>query len=102
MGYALRPRKKWTKDNSSLGGGNRHRPPACAGSIALLLHPLLDRVLDVLDLVALDVEQPAADFLDTADIDRLADVASLRIDRDRTARAFPFHRLGGRDARLGA
>src|SRR5712692_3698010 len=21
MGYALRPRKKWTKDNSSLGGG---------------------------------------------------------------------------------
>src|SRR6266571_8546072 len=97
-GYALRPRKKWTKDNSSLGGGAvlpsdakpsvraaangsgrgrrsdryfrrdvgdvrarrsssryRHRPPACASSISLFLHPLLDRVLDVLDLVDLDV-----------------------------------------------
>src|SRR6266571_144055 len=144
MGYALRPRKKWTKDNSSLGGGAvlpsdakpsvraaangsgrgrrsdryfrrdvgdvrarrsssryRHRPPACASSISLFLHPLLDRVLDVLDLVDLDVDQPAADFLDTADINRLDDVASLRIDSDRAARAFPFHALGGRDERLG-
>src|SRR6266571_5050276 len=34
----------------------RHRPPACASSISLFLHPLLDRVLDVLDLVDLDVD----------------------------------------------
>src|SRR6266540_2528645 len=144
MGYALRPRKKWTKDNPSLGGGAvlpsdakpsgriaangsgrgrrsdryfrrdvgdvharrsgsryRHRPPACAGSIALFLHPLLDRVLDVLDLVDLDVDEAPADFLDATDVDRLDDVASLRIDSDRAARAFPFHALGGRDERLG-
>src|SRR6266571_5468054 len=150
MGYALKPRKKWTKDNPSLGAGQfterreafwtdccerqhtftrrrarfgvrgsmapvtvgdararrsgsryRHRPPACAGSIALFLYPLLDRVLDVLDLVDLDVEQPAADLLDAADVDRLDDVARFRIDRDRAARAFPFHALGGGDKRLG-
>src|SRR6266496_3284120 len=76
-------------------------PPACTSSIALFLHPLLDRVLDVLDLVDLDVEQPAADLLDTADVNRLDDVASLRIDSDRAARAFPSHALGGRDERLG-
>src|SRR5438046_1397603 len=74
--------------------------PACSAWIALFLHPLLDRVPDVLDPVDLDVEQPAADFLDTADINRLDDVGSLRIDGDRAARAFPFHALGGRDERL--
>src|SRR6266702_6810405 len=75
--------------------------PARSAWIALLLHPLLDRVLDVLDLVDLDVEQPAADLLDAADVNRLDDVASLRIDGDRAARAFPSHVLGGRDERLG-
>src|SRR6266567_896333 len=79
----------------------RHRPPACASSISLFLHPLLDRVLDVLDLVDLDVDEAPADLLDTADINRLDDVASLRIDSDRAARAFPFHALGGGDERLG-
>src|SRR5881396_3281020 len=74
--------------------------PPCAGSIALFLHPLLDRVLDVLDPVDLDVDEAAADLLDTADINRLDDVASLRIDGDRAAWAFPFHALGGRNERL--
>src|SRR6266508_3537398 len=91
MGYALRPRKKWPKDN----------PGSRAPSISLFLHPLLDRVLDVLDLVDLDVEQPAADLLDAADVDRLDDVARFRIDRDRAARAFPLHALGGGDKPLG-
>src|SRR2546430_5367045 len=68
---------------------------------ALLLHPLLDRVLDVLDLVDLDVDEAPADLLDAADINGLDDVASLRIDGDRAARAFPFHALRGRDERLG-
>src|SRR6266704_5737528 len=91
MGYALRPRKKWPKDN----------PGSRAPSIALFLHPLLDRVLDVRALVDLAVEQPAADLLDAADVDRLDDVARFRIDSDRAARAFPFHALGGGDERLG-
>src|SRR5467141_1934550 len=72
-----------------------------ADSIALFLHPLLDRVLDVLDLVDLDVDEAPADLLDAADINRLDDVASLRIDGDRAARAFPFHALGRRDEGLG-
>src|SRR5947209_13296890 len=71
-----------------------------AGAIALLLHPLLDGVLDVVDLVDLDVDEAPADLLDAADIYRLDDVAGLRIDGDRAARAFPFHALGGRNERL--
>src|SRR5437899_8057869 len=72
-----------------------------AGAIALLLHPLLDRVLDVVDLVDLDVDEAPADLLDAADIYRLDDVAGLRIDGDRAARAFPFHALRSRDEGLG-
>src|SRR5262245_15515468 len=67
------------------------RPPARESSpervTRLLLHRGLDRILDVLDLVERDVAQVAADLLDLADIDRLDDVAGLRIDRDRAARA---------------
>src|SRR5204862_3538400 len=72
----------------------------CIAWTALLLHPLLDRVLDVLDLVDLDVDEAPADLVDAADIYRLDDVAGLRIDGDRAARAFPFHALGGRNERL--
>src|SRR6266853_1688413 len=43
----------------------------CIAWTALLLHPLLDRVLDVLDLVDLDVDEAPADFLDAADINGL-------------------------------
>src|SRR2546423_3012310 len=75
--------------------------PACSAWIALFLHPLLDRVLDVLDPVDLDVDEAPPDLLDAADINRLDDVASLRIDGDRAARAFPFHALRGRDQSLG-
>src|SRR5258708_17722181 len=95
-GLCMGPRKKSTKDSSS-----RHLPPACAGSIALFLQALLDRVLDVLDLVDFDVDEAPADFLDAADIYRLDDVAGLRIDGDRAARAVPFHALGGRVDGLG-
>src|SRR5437773_8924043 len=75
--------------------------PACSAWIALFLHPLLDRVLDVLDPVDLDVDEAPADLLDAADIYRLDDVAGFRIDGDRAARAFPFHSLGRSDERLG-
>src|SRR5882762_587343 len=72
----------------------------CIAWTALLLHPLLDRVLDVLDLVDLDVDEAPADCLDAADINGLDDVAGLRIDRNRAARAFPLHALGGPDERF--
>src|SRR6266705_6462479 len=56
--------------------------PSCSAWIALFLHPRLYRVLDVLDPVELDVDEAPADLLDTADINRLEDVAGLRIDSD--------------------
>src|SRR5262245_53428670 len=56
------------------------------------------RVLDVVDLVELDVERAHAGtwagVLDAPDVDRLHDVARLRVDRDRPARALPVHALG--------
>src|SRR4051794_16299037 len=61
------------------------------------VHACLHRILDVLDLVELHVAQLIADLLDAPDIDRLDDVAGLRVDRDRAARALPGHALGGRD-----
>src|SRR5712691_133763 len=73
--------------------------PIMADPARLLLHPRLERILDVLDLVELDVEELPADLLHPADIDGLNDVAGLRIDRDRPARALPLHPLGGADQR---
>src|SRR5262245_32564919 len=63
----------------------------------LFLQPRFDRILDVLDRVDLDVEQLAAGALHAPDVDVLDDVARLRIDRDRSARAFPLHSFGRRD-----
>src|SRR5580704_129382 len=40
-----------------------------------------------------DIVEFAVDLLDLADVDVLHDVARLRIDRDRAARAFPLHAL---------
>src|SRR3981081_4888186 len=56
-----------------------------------------DRILDGLEGRELDVVEFAVLLLDLADIDVLDDVAGVRIDRDRTARAFPFHPLHGGD-----
>src|SRR3990172_6363682 len=90
-------------------------PCACAGAAAAsaaarllaamksllmdssLFHPGFDRILDVLDLVELHVDELAADLLDPAQVDRLHDVARLGIDQDRAARALPFHALGSGD-----
>src|SRR6188508_2807620 len=75
--------------------------PACGGERrtpgGLLLHRGLHRVLDVLDLLELHVDQPASDLLDAPDVDRLDDVARLRVDGDGTAGALPRHALGGGD-----
>src|SRR3972149_7473315 len=65
-----------------------------------LFHPGLDRVLHVLDLVELHVDELAADFFDPAQVHRLDHVARLRVDHHRAARALPLHALGRRDQRI--
>src|SRR4051812_21352310 len=52
-------------------------------------------VLHGLEGLEFDVVKFAVDLLDLADVDVLHDVAGFRIDRDRTARAFPLHPLHG-------
>src|SRR5438552_5155752 len=54
--------------------------PARSAWIALFLHPLLDRVVDVLDLLDFDVAEVPADLFDAVDIYRLDDVARSRMD----------------------
>src|ERR1700737_1620964 len=57
----------------------------------------LARILDRLEGRELDVVELAIDLLDLADVDVLHDVAGIRIDRDRPARALPLHPLHRRD-----
>src|ERR1039458_6193108 len=57
-------------------------------------------VLDGLESLEFDVVEFAVDLFDLADVDVLNDVAGLRIDRDRAARAFPLHPLHGFDKRI--
>src|SRR5262245_857589 len=54
-------------------------------------------VLHVLDLVERHIDEFAADLLDLADVDRLHDVARVRVDRHNAARALPLQALGRRD-----
>src|SRR6202158_973421 len=56
-----------------------------------------DRVLDRVEGRELDVVELTVLLLALADIDVLDDVARLRIDRDRTARALPLLALHGGD-----
>src|ERR1700737_3893853 len=61
--------------------------------------PSGSRILDLVDLVELDVPVMAVAQFDLADVDRLNDVASRRVDGHRPARTRPrhaFHR--GHDA----
>src|SRR5262249_14542918 len=81
----------------------RSRPPLAAraagrtagarapSALGLLLH--FQRVFDGIEGRELDIVKLALHLLDLADVDVLDDVARLRIDRDRSARAFPFHAL---------
>src|ERR1051325_11113333 len=62
-----------------------------------LLLRRFDRILHVLVCRELDVVELAVLLLDLADIDVLDDVAGVRIDRDRTARALPLQALHGGD-----
>src|SRR5262245_64866127 len=79
---------------------SRARSPRHGSPIyRLLLH--LQRVLDRVELRELDVVELAVDLLDLADIDVLDDLAGVRINRDRPARAFPLHALHRPDQRVG-
>src|SRR5262249_43233747 len=53
----------------------------------------LERILDRLEGRELDGPELAVHLLDLAEVDVLHDVAGLRIDRDRPARALPLHAL---------
>src|SRR3982074_223798 len=55
----------------------------------------LGGILDGIELLELDIVKLAVDALDPPDIDGLDDVAGVRVDRDRPARAFPGHALPG-------
>src|SRR5262245_36365784 len=88
----------------------RSRPPLlpcprrsarAAGSPIYRLLRHLQRFLDRVEFPALDVVTLAVDLLDLADIDVLDDVAGLRIDRDRPARALPRHALHRPDQGVG-
>src|SRR5690242_18181459 len=58
---------------------------------------LFGRIFHVLNLVDLDVLHLAVGLFHLPDIDILHDVTGVRIDRNRSARTFPFHALGGGD-----
>src|SRR5580704_1085792 len=79
--------------------GLRPRPgmTSLARERPLLLLRRLDRILDVREGGKFDVVELAALLLDFADVDVLDDVAGVRIDRDRAARAFPGQAFGGGD-----
>src|ERR1700733_2103420 len=67
----------------------------------LLRRRFLERVFDRGEGVELDRPRFAAHHLHFADIDVLHDVAGARIDRDWSARAFPFHPLYRADDGIG-
>src|SRR6478735_2941891 len=83
-------------ETPARGGLLRMRPASLREAsllrLAGILHRLKSREFDV-------VEFPV-DFFDLADVDVLHDVAGLRVDRDRAARAFPLHPLHCRDQRV--
>src|SRR6202048_2683017 len=71
---------------------DEHRAETFSSHPLLLLRGLA-RVLDRFEGGELNVVKLAVLLLDFADINVLHDVARLRIDRDRAARALPAHGL---------
>src|SRR4029079_221655 len=90
--------------------GLEHRRPHAAVNLACchplvwtrrhLFHPRLHRVFDVFVFVDFHVAQAIGGLVDPLDVDGENDVARLRVDLDRTARAFPLHAFGRRDQRV--
>src|ERR1700678_4307979 len=66
----------------------------------LFLRRRVGRTLDVGDRGDFHVDEVTVDLLDLADVDRLHNVARLRVDADGTARAFPAQAPGGVDERF--
>src|SRR5712692_1935457 len=62
-------------------------------ALACTQPPLLSRVLDVGKFLELDVIESAVHFPDLSDVNRLYDVAGLRVDHDRAARTHKLHAL---------
>ena len=69
--------------------------------ISLLRRSFLERILHRWEGFEFDRPRIAADLLDFANIDVLHDIAGSRVDRDRSARAFPLHTLHGADHGFG-
>src|SRR5262245_40320756 len=77
------------------GGGSAPSMRLRLRSLLWLLLLGLHRILHGVEGGELDIVELAVDLLDLADVDVLHDVARVRIDRDRAARAFPLHALHG-------
>src|SRR5262245_62706123 len=88
QGRSRPPLSRLSRRTHDRRAGFEPRAPAVLG---LLLH--FQRVFDGVEGRELDIVKLALHLLDLADVDVLDDVARLRIDRDRSARAFPFHAL---------
>src|SRR5437870_2657331 len=80
-----------TRMSLALHPGYRPRQQSGAQVRYSLFCSFLYRVLYVLELGDFHVADLAANLLDAANVDRVDDVARVGIDRDRAARAFPFH-----------
>src|SRR5262249_45069805 len=76
------------------------RAPVPGRAPALLGLLLLQWVLDGFEGRKLDVVKLALDLLDLADVDVLDDLARVRINGDRPARAVPFYALHRIDQRV--
>src|SRR5882757_3272192 len=89
-------RRTWMPGTSpGMTPRERSPRPGMTSHAASLLG--LAGVLDGVEGLELDIVELAVDLLDLADIDVLHDVAGIRVDRDRAARAFPLHPLHGLD-----
>src|SRR5262249_49724787 len=86
-------RTKWSASPFPADGSNRRARPCRGDAPALLGLLLLQWVLDGFEGRKLDVVKLALDLLDLADVDVLDDLARVRINGDRPARAFPFYAL---------
>src|SRR5262249_35437460 len=84
QGRSRPPLAAFSRRTHDQRAGLEPRAPAMFG---LLLH--FQWVFDGVEGRELDIVKLALHLLDLADVDVLDDVARLRIDRDRSARAFP-------------
>ena len=85
-----RPARAWPRPPNDIESRNQ-----------LLCRRFLQRVFNGFEGRELYGPGLAIHLLDFTDIDVLHNVTSARVDRDRSARTFPFHALHGCDYRIG-